>query len=78
MDTVEQVNVGEAKAQLSRLLEAVEQGREVVIARAGTPVARLVPVGPVPKRRLGFVKDVSIPDGFFFDPLPDDELDRWE
>jgi prevent-host-death family protein len=38
------VNVHEAKTHLSRLLEAVEQGEEVVIARAGKPVARLVPV----------------------------------
>ena len=37
-----QVNVGEAKAQLSRLLKLVEAGEEVVIARNGVPVARLV------------------------------------
>jgi prevent-host-death family protein len=40
---VKQVNVHEAKTQLSRLLQAVEKGEEVVIARNGTPVARLVP-----------------------------------
>jgi prevent-host-death family protein len=40
---VKQVNVHEAKTQLSRLLQAVEEGEEVVIARNGTPVARLVP-----------------------------------
>ena len=38
------VNVHEAKTQLSRLLEAVEAGEDVVIARAGKPVARLLPV----------------------------------
>lgn len=38
------VNVHKAKTELSRLLEAVEAGEEVVIARAGVPVARLVPV----------------------------------
>jgi len=37
------VNVHEAKTQLSRLLQAVEEGEEIVIARNGTPVARLVP-----------------------------------
>jgi prevent-host-death family protein len=37
-----QINIHEAKAQLSRLLEEVESGEEVVIARAGKPVARLV------------------------------------
>ena len=38
------VNVHRAKTELSRLLEAVEAGEEVIIARAGVPVARLVPV----------------------------------
>jgi prevent-host-death family protein len=37
------VNVHEAKTQLSKLLERVEQGEEIVIARAGKPVAKLVP-----------------------------------
>ncbi len=45
------VNVHEAKTHLSRLLEAVERGEDVVIARAGRPVARLVPVVPAPRRR---------------------------
>jgi prevent-host-death family protein len=40
---VKQVNVHEAKTQLSRLLQDVEEGEEVVIARNGTPVAKLVP-----------------------------------
>ncbi|HEX2414034.1 MAG TPA: type II toxin-antitoxin system prevent-host-death family antitoxin [Thermoleophilaceae bacterium] len=38
-----QVNVHEAKTQLSRLLQSVEEGEEIVIARAGKPVAKLVP-----------------------------------
>ncbi|MBA3624417.1 MAG: type II toxin-antitoxin system prevent-host-death family antitoxin, partial [Methylibium sp.] len=38
------VNVHEAKTQLSRLIEAVEAGEEVIIARAGKPVARLMPL----------------------------------
>jgi len=41
-----QVNVHAAKTQLSQLLEAVERGEEVVIARNGRPVARLVPFTP--------------------------------
>ena len=40
---VEQVNINEAKTHLSRLIERVEAGGELVIARAGRPVARLVP-----------------------------------
>jgi prevent-host-death family protein len=45
------VNVHEAKTHLSRLLEAVERGEDVVIARAGRPVARLVPLAPALRRR---------------------------
>lgn len=40
------VNIHEAKTHLSRLVERVERGEEVVIARAGRPVARLVPFRP--------------------------------
>lgn len=45
------VNIHEAKTHLSRLVESVERGREITIARAGKPVARLVPFEPVEKRR---------------------------
>jgi len=49
------VNVHEAKTHLSRLLERVEQGEEIVIARNGKPVARLVPDTPPPApRRTGY------------------------
>ncbi len=71
------VNVQEAKTHLSRLLADVEKGEEVVIARGGKPVARLSLIGEPGKRRLGFVPG-SIPDSFFFDPLPPDELAAWE
>jgi prevent-host-death family protein len=48
------VNVYQAKTQLSRLLEQVEQGEEVIVARAGRPVARLLPfVADDQPRRLG-------------------------
>ena len=47
------VNVYDAKTQLSRLLESVERGEEIVIARAGRPVARLVPVRTRPQRVPG-------------------------
>ncbi|NIZ90770.1 type II toxin-antitoxin system Phd/YefM family antitoxin [Kineococcus rubinsiae] len=47
------VNVHEAKTHLSRLLEAVERGEDVVIARAGKPVARLVPARSRGVRRPG-------------------------
>ncbi len=49
------VNIHEAKTQFSRIVEQVEAGEEVVIARAGKPVARLMPLeSAVPKpRKLG-------------------------
>ncbi|ANM30572.1 hypothetical protein ABI59_14795 [Acidobacteria bacterium Mor1] len=68
-----QVNIHEAKTQLSRLLERVDAGEEVVIARAGKPVARLVPFrDPAPPRRLGlFAGQVEIAPEF--DELPEDQ-----
>ncbi len=68
------MNITEAKAQLSRLVQEVEGGGRVVIGRAGRPVAMLVgySVDPGP-RRLGAWRDadVRIADDFD-DPLPDD------
>ena len=52
IERLETVNVHEAKTHLSRLLERVESGEEIVIARAGEPIARLVPLGPPTPRTL--------------------------
>ena len=72
------VNVHQAKTQLSRLLAQVEAGEEVVIARRGEPVARLVGCKPRSKREPDVLKGkLVIPDGFF-DPLPEEELKAWE
>jgi prevent-host-death family protein len=49
---VKQVNVYEARGQFSKLLEEAEAGEEIVIARNGKPVVRLVPVNP-PRRIIG-------------------------
>lgn len=46
-----QVNVARAKATLSELIDRAEAGEDVVIARAGRPAVRLVPVGATPTRR---------------------------
>jgi prevent-host-death family protein len=73
---VTRVNVQDAKTRLSQLLAAAERGEEVVIARGGRPVVRLVPVEEPGPRPVGFVAG-SVPDSFS-DPLPGDELDRWE
>lgn len=71
-----QVNVAEAKTQLSRLLDSAAAGEDVVIARAGAPVARLVAIHPPPKRRLGFMT-IAVHDEAFA-PLDDDDLRDWE
>ena len=72
------VNVHQAKTQLSRLLARVEAGEDVVIARRGEPVARLVGCKPRSKRQADILKGkVIIPDSFF-DPLPEEELTAWE
>ena len=72
------VNVHQAKTQLSRLLVQVEAGEEVIIARNGTPVARLVSLQKRGKRQPDIFKGkIVIPDSFF-DPLPEEELKAWE
>ena len=72
---MKQVNVHEAKTNLSELLKKVEAGEEIVIARAGKPVARLVPASIVTvKRLLGTAKGLAKMADDFNDPLPNDLL----
>jgi len=64
-----EVDIDEAKADLSRLLERVALGEEVIIAEAGKPVAKLVPFGGRQNRLLGSAKgEFTMPDDFN-DPL---------
>lgn len=77
------VNVHEAKTHLSKLLKRAHEGEEIVLSKAGKPYAKLVPFDPVPKRpprQPGRFKDKipHLPDSFFFDPLPEEELRMWE
>ncbi len=72
------VNVHEAKTNLSRLLAQVEAGEDVVIARNGKPVARLVGYERKGKRGFGSWKGRITLDDSFFDPLPEEELALWE
>ena len=65
------VSVREAKTHLSRLLQQVEAGEEVVITRAGEPVARLVGVGPRLPREPGRLKHAIKIGRDFEAPLPD-------
>ena len=73
------VHVHAAKTQLSRLVEDAARGEEIVIAKAGKPMARLMPLaGPRPKRRLGVLAGKLRVSEDFDDPLPDDILDAFE
>jgi prevent-host-death family protein len=72
------VNIYQAKSQLSALLERAQAGEEIVIARAGKPVARLMPIGASESRsgvRFGGIsyKKLNL-SGDFHAPLTDDDL----
>ncbi len=71
------VNVHDAKTNFSRLLEQAHAGQEIILAKAGKPYARLVPLAPEtgkrqPGRLAGKLTEA------FFEPLPDEELSAWE
>lgn len=73
------VNVHEAKTHLSKLLERVGQGEEVVIAKSGRPVARLVPmVGRPERRKPGSAKGTLWLSDDFDAPLPEEVLESFE
>lgn len=71
------VNVHEAKTQLSRLLERVHAGEEIILAKSGTPYARLVPLDPAAGKRTPGGLTGQVGDEFF-DELPESELTAWE
>ena len=73
------VTIHAAKTNLSRLIERACAGEEIVIARGPQPVVRLVPVmRSAPKRQFGALKGKVRLGDEFFEPLPADELARWE
>ncbi|GAB3247355.1 type II toxin-antitoxin system Phd/YefM family antitoxin [Arthrobacter pigmenti] len=72
-----QYNVQDAKTRFSELLQLVERGDEVIIARAGRPVAKLVKMDRPAKRALGFLGPLDVPDEAF-EPMSREELSTWE
>jgi prevent-host-death family protein len=72
-----QVNIHEAKTNLSRLIEEVEHGEDIVIARHNRPVARLVVFSSVERKPGSMKGKISISDDFNA-PLPDDVLNDFE
>ena len=73
MDTV---NVNEAKTHLSRLLERAQAGEQIIIAKSGKPIARLMPLEMPGPRQPGLLQG-EVEDSFF-DDLPEEELHAWE
>ena len=73
------VTIHEAKTNLSKLIARAEAGEEIVIARGKDPVVKLDPIAPkTAVRKPGYLAgSPKIPDSFFFDPLPEDELKLW-
>jgi prevent-host-death family protein len=78
-----QFNIHEAKTNLSRIVERVERGEEIILSRAGTPVAKVVPIEPATRRsgrgslrgRLVLAGDWDSPEvneqiARDFDPVP--------
>jgi prevent-host-death family protein len=75
------INVHEAKTHLSKLLERVESGEQLVIARAGKPIALLSPIRDEmnktkPKRKPGFAKGLIPNPEALFDPALDKEIEE--
>lgn len=69
------VNVHQAKTHLSKLLKRAHEGEEIILAKAGKPYARLVPLEEASPRVPGIANGRI--DDAFFDPLPESELRAW-
>ena len=73
------VNIHEAKTNLSKLLARVANGEEVIISKAGKPIAKLVSITEKPKKRSpGSGKGKVVMQNDFDAPLPDDVLKAFE
>lgn len=70
------VNVHEAKTHFSKLIARAHAGEEIIVAKAGKPFARLMPL-KVPEERVPGRYTDTIPDSFY-DGLPEEELEAWE
>jgi prevent-host-death family protein len=70
------VNIHEAKTHLSRLVERAHRGEEIILAKAGKPYARLVPLEEHRERVPGVARG-RVTEAFF-EPLPEEELAAWE
>ncbi len=74
-----QINIHQAKTQLSKLVEEVAQGQEIIIAKAGKPIAKLVPLEKAerkPRTPGGMKGQIWIADNFD-EPMSEEELALW-
>ena len=76
---VHQINIHEAKTQLSKLVEIASQGEEIIIAKAGKPVARLMPLEnrAAMSRKPGALKGKIRLAKDFDEPMTEEELAQW-
>lgn len=76
---MKQVNIHEAKTNFSRLIAAVEKGEEIVVARYGQPIAKIIAIQKVDvPRKPGSAKGKFKVPPAFFEPLPDDFIEGFE
>ncbi|MDR2896139.1 MAG: type II toxin-antitoxin system prevent-host-death family antitoxin [Propionibacteriaceae bacterium] len=72
----QQVNIQQAKGCLSQLVAAAEGGDQVIIARRGQPIVKLIPVTQAERRQLGFMPGI-VTDAAA-EPLSDDDAELWQ
>jgi prevent-host-death family protein len=68
------VNIAEAKAKLSALVDRAAAGEEIILSRAGRPVARLMPLAERAPRQPGILRHWQIPDDLFLEPADEEDL----
>lgn len=71
------INVHDAKTRFSQLLEQAHAGQEIILAKAGKPYARMMPLAQDSSGRKPGRLKMEVDDAFF-DPLPEEELKSWE
>lgn len=75
------LNIHEVKTHFSKLVARVEAGEEIIVARAGKPVVKIVRIeaAPRPKRTPGGWPELAnVPDEVWLAPMSDEDLDAWE
>lgn len=68
------INIAEAKAHLSALVDRVAAGEEIILSKAGRPVARLMPLAERAPRQPGIRRQWQIPDELFLEPADEQDL----